>query len=183
MINYSGGGLSVWENISFFAELLSQGWALDSELCIWMYDTQCVVFKRFSLLALKVTSDMSKRPSCLIGIKRALLRINRLKIRPRFHARPVIQDQISLGESRKEEGGGDFFWTAAVPIPPPFPIHCLGFPLADTKSTRRTHLHSAASLTWVFYPIFRDLSVPICFPRTLGQGCPWPCTVVCELQF
>lgn len=37
-----------------------------------------------------------------------MLLINRLKIRPRFHAKPMIQAQISLAESGKEERDGGF---------------------------------------------------------------------------
>lgn len=94
----------------------------------------------------------------VFGFKRAVLCINRLKIRPRFCASPVILAQISLWGSGEEERDGGFFHPS------------FNFSLSDTRDMGKVHLHHhTPCCSSYLHPTFGEPNVSW-LPVTLYSG-------------
>ena len=103
-----------------------------------------------------------------------MLGINRLKIWPRFHAKPVIQAQISLGKHGEEERDGvvllDCLLQYRYLLPSPRTAS-VSLWLTPEIWGALTSI-AAAALTCILHPTFGEPNVPICLPGSLGQDCP-----------
>lgn len=111
-----------------------------------------------------------------------MLCINSVKIRRRFHAKPVLQAQISLGESGKEERDGGCLLDCLLDCLPSPGIAMVSFWL--TPEVHGGLISTAASsLTWVLYPIFEEPIILLCLPGILAACDPVQWCVKCTSKY